>query len=330
LQLQQALVTVDEHGDGFIGKEQFIQAFYKAGMELQRDLLEFLFDMMAQTYNTKGERISEQEKVLSITYFIKELFYDKERKELDDLDTTLMKIKEALIYKGLDLAVVFSDTSEATSKKERGAQKKQQKGQPLDLTVHYSKFAQQLVKDEFCSRLESLHLKNVSAIEIRKLASFLSLNQRNESVIYLNCWLHHLKRVGSQFHKPDERVMPIMCSKLLRNRTVFRSLVESTSGIRSKVDAEKVVEPADLRQVLTKFGISLINQDVFITEISGNRPIHIDDLMTNVENRLYNEGSEFGRMQKMKAQQYYQQSADEAGEIEEMHDLKKADYFDKV
>jgi hypothetical protein len=55
LALQQALTSVDTQGDGYIKKEQFVEAFDKAGVREDRDVLEFLFDMVGEKYNTKRE-----------------------------------------------------------------------------------------------------------------------------------------------------------------------------------------------------------------------------------------------------------------------------------
>jgi hypothetical protein len=49
--LQQALVSVDAQGDGYIRKEQFGEAFDRAGVREDRDVLEFLFDMVGEKYN---------------------------------------------------------------------------------------------------------------------------------------------------------------------------------------------------------------------------------------------------------------------------------------
>ena len=74
LALQQALVTVDKHGDNYIGLPEFILAFEQANVNVERDTLEFLFDMVSEKYNKVGQEVDQQDKVLSITYFIDKLF----------------------------------------------------------------------------------------------------------------------------------------------------------------------------------------------------------------------------------------------------------------
>jgi hypothetical protein len=91
----------------------------------------------------------------------------------------------------------------------------------------YGRFAQQLVKSDFCERLAQINATNVNAERIRRLANYLSLNQKNQSIIFLNTWLHHLKRVQTAFNIPDKNVLPIICAKLLNNEVVFRSWVDT-------------------------------------------------------------------------------------------------------
>lgn len=83
------------------------------------------------------------------------------------------------------------------------------------------------MKNEFCERLGQLKADLVTEERIRRLANYLSLNQKNQSIIYLNSWLHHLRRVQTAFNIPDRSVLPIICAKLLNNEVIFRSLVET-------------------------------------------------------------------------------------------------------
>lgn len=66
-----------------------------------------------------------------------------------------------------------------------------------------------------------------------RLANYLCLNQKNQSVIYLNSWVHHLRRVKTYFHIPNADIIPIICSKLLKNESVFRSYVESVARLKA-------------------------------------------------------------------------------------------------
>lgn len=48
--LQQALADADTQGDGFIDETQFIDAFYKVGLKIRRESLEFIFDVMSERF----------------------------------------------------------------------------------------------------------------------------------------------------------------------------------------------------------------------------------------------------------------------------------------
>lgn len=134
------------------------------------------------------------------------LFSRHEAREVNEVDLTLQLIKASLIYKGVDLGNVFAEDNADNFKKPQG-KKGAVKGaakvkkiavteeKKVDMMSHYSRFAQCIVKDEFCVRLEQVNATNVTPDMIRRLANYLSLNQKNKSVIYLNTWLHHLKRV---------------------------------------------------------------------------------------------------------------------------------------
>lgn len=48
--LQQSLAAADTSGDGYIDCNQFVDAFYTAKVNLTRDSLEFLFDVMGENF----------------------------------------------------------------------------------------------------------------------------------------------------------------------------------------------------------------------------------------------------------------------------------------
>lgn len=116
-----------------------------------------------------------------------------------------------------------------------------------------------------------------------RLANYLSLNQKNQSVIYLNTWMHHLRRINTSFQVPDRAVLPIICSKLLKNESIFRSYVESIGLLKQKREEDKFCEQADLRQVLRKFGISYINQGLFLHEFTKGSSVHLTDLIARMK-----------------------------------------------
>ena len=111
----------------------------------------------------------------------------------------------------------------------------------------------------------------------------MALNQNNKTIIYLNSWLHHLRRANTDFQEADKRVLPLICSKLLKNETVFRSWLESDGLLRRQREEEKFIQLADLKVVLTKFGVNYINQEEFLKEFTKGNQVHIEDLITRVK-----------------------------------------------
>ena len=198
------------------------------------------------------------------------LFERHESREVNEVDHTLALVKAALIYKGVDLGNVFAEDNTENFKKpagKRGVVKGAAKVRKAAVTVdkkvdvvgHYSRFAQAIVKDEFCARLEQINATNVTPDMIRRLANYLALNQKEKKVIYLNTWLHHLRRVSTAFNVPIREFLPAICSKLLQNEIAFRSLVDTVGLLKQKRDEEKFIELADLRTILKKFGVNYIN-----------------------------------------------------------------------
>jgi hypothetical protein len=46
---------------------------------------------------------------------------------------------------------------------------------------------------------------------------------------------------------PDHSVLPVICSKLLRNESIFRSYIDSIGLLKSRREEDKFVDQADLR-----------------------------------------------------------------------------------
>ena len=106
-----------------------------------------------------------------------------EFKDVSEVDQTLSAIKLALIYKGVDFGIIFA---EANDDQENPASKGAVKGgkvarkvktdDTIDLMCHYTRFAQQIVKSEFCSRVAQLDAVSVTPDKIMRLANYLCLN----------------------------------------------------------------------------------------------------------------------------------------------------------
>ena len=75
---------------------------------------------------------------------------------MTEVDETLSLIKASLIYKGVDFSIIFAEFTEETETKKGAKTKAKAKKNPdekVDMMCHYTRFAQQLMKNEFCERL---------------------------------------------------------------------------------------------------------------------------------------------------------------------------------
>ncbi len=123
----------------------------------------------------------------------------------------------------------------------------------------------------------------------------------------------------------------MICSKLLRNEVVFRSYAESTADLKGKREEDKIIEVADLRQVLFKFGVNYINQDIFVNEFTRNLPTHLEDLITRMKNCVKQAYSMTAKGETVVANPSDGRASPFSGEyVESLRDLKSTDYFDMV
>ena len=122
-------------------------------------MLEFLFDVVAEKFNTSrndGTTSNDEDKILQITYLINKLFNTSETQEINEVDVVLQNLKATLVYKGLDFSIVFAEEDSVEEKGKRRTKnveetlERKKTKNSIDLTYHYSKFSQQLVAEEFC------------------------------------------------------------------------------------------------------------------------------------------------------------------------------------
>lgn len=128
--LQQALASADAEGDGYLKKSQFIQAFQQAGVSMDLRTLEFLFDVLSETFTLPKTEYEPREgsagdagesgtseKVMALNFFLSKLFRPHESREMDEVEQTLGQVKAALVYKGLDFSIVFAEQSEESGQR---------------------------------------------------------------------------------------------------------------------------------------------------------------------------------------------------------------------
>jgi hypothetical protein len=85
------------------------------------------------------------------------------------------------------------------------------------------KLVVELTKEEFIKRVNTILAQNVSETQLTRLATFLSLNEEHPNMIQKEAWIHQLRRSKHSLHIADRDVIPIMCCKLLRNESAFKS-----------------------------------------------------------------------------------------------------------
>lgn len=114
-------------------------------------------------------------------------------------------------------------------------------------------------------------------------------------------------------------MLPLICAKMVRNEKVLRSWLDSCGQIRGAREEDKFIKLADLRQVLKKFGLSYINQGMFLKEYTRGEQIHVEDLigrLRSTAHRLYQETGQVAN--------------DEEREPVAVAELRSTDYFRKM
>ena len=97
---------------------------------MARDQLELLFDVLSERFdsNTQEQDGNEQQaaelqaekKYLYLPYFMSKLFKMGEVRDISEVDETLSCIKAALVFKGIDFAIIFAEENEEDDKQKGG------------------------------------------------------------------------------------------------------------------------------------------------------------------------------------------------------------------
>jgi len=102
-------------GDGYLTKAQFVEAVYKARIDVEKEKLEALFDKIAGNFENSRKLFERDEangqpaleKHLSLDSLLTKLYHWNEQSDISCIDITLACIKSALIYKGVDFRAIF-------------------------------------------------------------------------------------------------------------------------------------------------------------------------------------------------------------------------------
>jgi hypothetical protein len=95
--------------------------------------------------------------------------------------------------------------------------------------------------------------------------------------------MHHLRRTSTAFHIAEKDILPVICSKLLRNEAVLRSNLDTIGMIKNHREQDKFIELADLKSVLQKYNLTYINQCLFLQEFTRKGSVHVEDLIVRMK-----------------------------------------------
>ena len=73
-----------------------------------------MFQIYATRFDTplnKNTSDVQEEKYLNLSFFLSKLFKKNEYPQVADVDQTMMNIKAAMIYKGIDFGNIFAEKS---------------------------------------------------------------------------------------------------------------------------------------------------------------------------------------------------------------------------
>ncbi len=261
LRLQEALGAVDRHGDGYLTKKQFLEAFERAEVDVDQETLTYLFDMMGEKYLPR-----ENEKVLSVAHFMNKMLTEEEGREVSEMTAIISKVSASLAYRGISPEVVFSDVS----------------AEKLNLTILPEKLKEVLSATEFVQRIESLHIVHLTPGEIAKLSNYLAVNEKNEriQVIYLRNYLHHIKNASAAPMMDAEALkylVAVLCGKLLVSETRFKRQCYELADITNSC-----IEPAGLRAVLLANNVLSKHADLLVETLMGNAGMNLEDLVARM------------------------------------------------
>eukprot|EP01022_Parablepharisma_sp_SALTPOND_P032418 TRINITY_DN843_c0_g1_i2.p1 TRINITY_DN843_c0_g1~~TRINITY_DN843_c0_g1_i2.p1 ORF type:complete len:1902 (-),score=265.49 TRINITY_DN843_c0_g1_i2:41258-46963(-) len=262
LRLHEALGCMDKYGDGYITKDQFKEAFSRAGVEIEKETLSYFFDMTSEKFAPR-----DNEKVLSITTFIRKVLTENESKEFKEIIELFGKLAASLSYRGMDLDVVFADAIFSR----------------LDYTAPVEKHLDLLQVDEFLNRLDMLQISQLSIGEAKRVAGYLSANDKKDgySVIYFGNYMHHmicLPSADKAEPAPVGLLVAVICGKLLASESMFLKQCHEVAEL-----VNDYIEPSDLRSVLLAKGINVKTADLFVEYITNGQSLNMADLIVRMK-----------------------------------------------
>ena len=255
LRLHEALGYMDRYGDGYVTKGQFLGAFQRAGIDVNRENLIYFFDMASEKFTPH-----DTEKVLSVSYFFKKILTESEAREYKEIVGLFGRLADSLSYKGIDFDILFANEvfSDLVASKKTFVE-------PIKKHLEF------IQADIFISRLNMLHIGQLSKADTHKMGEYLSANDYRDHlrIIYFKNYMHHMSWLPSANKSEPaskEIIVAIVSGKLLENEGRF---VKQCYEIGEIVD--NCITPSDLRSVVMTYGVKIEFADTFVKHITvGN------------------------------------------------------------
>ncbi len=263
LKLHEALGSVDDYGDGYLTKTQFKKAFVRAGVAVEEETLAYFFDMTSEKFMPR-----DKEKVLSVQNFFKKVLTEGESKEFKEISDLFGKLSASLSYRGIDFEALFTDSTVFYR---------------LDFSAAIEKPLEYMRKEEFASRLETLHIAQLSESEQRKITNYLAVNdiKDSQSVIYLSTYMLHMKHLPSAAQAEPAEIpylVAVVCGKLLADEARF---VKQCQEVAEMVGER--IEPGDLRSALLANGVSTKYADMLVEYLTGGQGMDLDAVIKKMK-----------------------------------------------
>jgi len=124
----------------------------------------------------------------------------------------------------------------------------------------------------------------VTEVQIRRLANFITLNQENPNYCYRKDWVHQLRRSKHSLHVADHRVIPVICCRFLRNLNAFQNQLTIVGQvIKNTPKKYKMVDIADLKQVLSKWNLTYVSQSLFLEEFTRKGQVNVINMIERMK-----------------------------------------------
>jgi len=241
--LHYTFIELDGNSTNKLTQQQFKEGFAKCNIQLDPEVLDLAYEFL-----------KDQEGLVSIPFFVKEIFSGPVSKEIDEIEKSLTELKARLTYLRHPLDLFFCENSVTLE------------------AIPSAKFIQKAQNTGVESNLE-------------KTAAFLSMPSAKSPVVYRVHFLKHLNRLPTSFkyspvHKPSKDYLrKFIKSKLLGAKDHFKEVLQEFTS------EDGTISPPYFRLLLEKYynipGQSAI-VDSLLKEAMDSQTLHTSQLVNNL------------------------------------------------